>query len=78
LCRWIVGFIRDRAFFVERNDMLLSLKRILNEPREPTKSIKVSITLPAYEWNFVDESITNGFAQSRSEYFRKLHMAKNN
>jgi hypothetical protein len=50
--------------------------KVLDDPKEPTKALKVSITLPVHEWLFVDESIKNGFAQSRSEYFRKLHISR--
>lgn len=48
--------------------------RVSGDAKEPTKSIKVSITLPAYEWTVIDEIIKNGIALSRSEYFRKLHV----
>ena len=48
----------------------------LDGSQEPNTTLKVSITLPAHEWLFIDESIKNGASHSRSEYFRKLHMKK--
>jgi hypothetical protein len=33
--------------------------KVLDDPKEPTKALKVSITLPVHEWLFVDESIKN-------------------
>jgi ribosomal protein L37AE/L43A len=38
---------------------------------------KVSITLPAGEWEEIDEIISNGHASSRSEYFRLMHNGLN-
>lgn len=53
---------------------------IPDSPARPTKkehdrteTVKVSITLPAGEWAVIDLLISNGFAKSRSAYFRKLH-----
>ncbi|WP_141502920.1 hypothetical protein [Paenibacillus luteus] len=46
---------------------------VSGESKEPTKSVKVSITLPEFEWVVIDEIIKAGSVLSRSEYFRKLH-----
>ncbi|WP_438432736.1 hypothetical protein [Gorillibacterium sp. sgz500922] len=56
-----------------RHDLLLPTYRV---QVGRLLTLKVSITLPAHEWLFIDDSIKNGSALSRSEYFRKLFMSK--
>ncbi|MEF2244390.1 hypothetical protein [Paenibacillus sp. IITD108] len=48
----------------------------INGVNEPTISRKISITLPAVEWQLIDNIIDSGMPRSFSEYFRRLHMAK--
>lgn len=44
------------------------------EEREVTKTVKVSITLPIAEWDYIDHILMNGGdLKNRSEYFRNLH-----
>jgi hypothetical protein len=40
-------------------------------------TLKVSITIPLEEWEYIDQHIIGqGHASSRSEYFRRLHLAQ--
>jgi len=36
----------------------------------------VSVTMPADEWERIDELIAEGLFESKSDYFRKLHEAQ--
>lgn len=42
------------------------------------RTVRVSITMDADQWRLVDRSIRKGYARSRADYFRRLHLDKRN
>lgn len=43
---------------------------------EQRRTVRVSITLEADDWQLIDKRIRSGFARSRADYFRRLHNDK--